>query len=223
MNGVHDMGGMQCYGPIEPDANEPLFHEPWERKVLALTLAMGATGQWNLDQSRFARESLPPSVYLTTGYYRIWLAALEHLMLVRGLVTTTELNEGKVRVPAKPVKRVLLAGDVKIVLAAGAPVNRDAPAKAVFSVGEAVTVVNRHNRTHTRLPGYIRHRTGLIHAVHGCHVYPDSNAQGQGEDPQWLYNVRFTATELWGQPRPQAAHVHVDCWEPYLRPAELVK
>ena len=73
MNGVHDMGGLQSFGPVQPEADEPPFHAPWEKRALALTLAMGATGSWNIDQSRAARESLPPGKYLTSSYYQIWI------------------------------------------------------------------------------------------------------------------------------------------------------
>jgi hypothetical protein len=59
MNGVHDMGGMQGFGPIAAEANEPVFHERWEARALALTLAVGAWGRWTLDASRFARERIP--------------------------------------------------------------------------------------------------------------------------------------------------------------------
>ena len=76
MNGVHDMGGMQGFGPVRPEAKEPLFHAPWERQALAMTVAMGACGQWNIDISRSARESLPPAQYLGSSYYAIWLAGL---------------------------------------------------------------------------------------------------------------------------------------------------
>ncbi|MDH5338185.1 MAG: nitrile hydratase subunit beta, partial [Rubrivivax sp.] len=81
MNGVHDMGGLQGFGPVQPEADEPLFHAAWERRALGLTLAIGASGQWNIDQARHARESLPPAQYLSSSYYQIWLAALERLML----------------------------------------------------------------------------------------------------------------------------------------------
>ena len=68
MNAAHDMGGMQAFGPVEIDAVDAPgvspFHADWERRVLAVTLAMGATGQWNIDTSRAARESLPPAHYL---------------------------------------------------------------------------------------------------------------------------------------------------------------
>ena len=92
MNGVHDMGGMHGFGPVVREQPEVPFHAPWERQALGLTLAAGALGQWNIDQSRAARENLPPAVYLGSGYYRIWVLALERLLRQRGLVTDAELQ-----------------------------------------------------------------------------------------------------------------------------------
>lgn len=216
MNGVHDMGGLECYGPVITGPDE-LFHEPWEKDVLAMALAMGATGTWNLDQSRSARESLPPDSYLSVGYYRIWLLALEKLLLTHELLSEDELNQNKAIDPPRKVARVLAAEDVATVLAKGAPVSRHVDSVASFSIGDKVVIHNRHLTSHTRLPAYIRNRTGVIHKVHGAHIFPDSHAIGNGEDPRWLYNVRFDAAELWGESRTQASAVHVDCWEPYLR------
>lgn len=216
MNNVHDMGGQQNFGPVDTDPEAPLFHSEWERQVLVLTLAMGATGTWNLDESRFARESLSPSYYLSAGYYRIWLSALENLLKTHGLVTEKEIREGVVSSPPADVKRVLSAEQVPAVLSAGAPVNRPATTAALFNVGDKVIVKNRHTPTHTRLPAYIRGRTGKVARVHGCHIYPDSHAIGEGENPQWLYNIEFDSQVLWGNTDARFSHVHVDCWEPYL-------
>jgi len=216
MNGVHDMGGLECFGPINPDPDEPMFHAEWERRVLAMTVCMGATGEWNLDQGRFARESLPPIDYLSIGYYRIWLTALEHLLVQRNLVSRQEMRDGNSLRDSVELKRVLKASDIDKVLRAGAPVDRPATQSAQFCVGDSVRVENQHKTGHTRLPGYIKGHIGIVHKVHGCHVFPDANAQGTGENPQWLYNVQFKAQELWGESRKQAAHIHVDCWESYL-------
>jgi len=76
---------------------------------------------------------------------------------------------------------------------------------------------NLHPPTHTRLPRYVRGHTGTVESVHGCHVFPDTNAHGRGEDPQWLYTVRFSAHELWG--RDDDDSVSIDAFEPYLFPA----
>ena len=215
MNGVHDMGGLECFGPIENEPDE-LFHADWEKHVLALSLAMGATGTWNLDQSRFARESLEPSEYLSIGYYRIWLNALESLLLKYELITSDELARGESLEPAKPLKRVLVASDVSQVLKRGGPTNRTLNTKPVYKIGDKVRVRNIHSSTHTRLPAYVRNHIGVVHCLHGTHVYPDSNALGQGENPQWLYNIKFSARELWGERRDERDVIHVDCWESYL-------
>lgn len=223
MNGVHDMGGLECFGPVNPDPNEPLFHADWEKQVLALTLAMGATGEWNLDQGRFERESLPPSDYLSIGYYRIWLTALENLLVKNGLVTREELQLGRKQQPAKVVKAVLQAENVSTVLRKGSPVDRTVTTPSKFNVGDAVQVENQHKLTHTRLPAYIRGVTGVVHKCHGAHIFPDSHAHGMGEEPHWLYNIKFNSDDLWGTARKQSRWVHVDCWEPYLKTAEPSK
>src|SRR5881628_2186211 len=124
MNGVHDMGGMQNFGPVLPEPNEPRFHHDWERRVFGLTLAMGATGQWNLDQSRAARESLPAARYLASSYYQIWLEGLIKLMLERGFVTPAELADGQMREPSATVPGVLRAERVAAALSRGKSTER---------------------------------------------------------------------------------------------------
>jgi nitrile hydratase subunit beta len=214
VNTVHDMGGGQNFGPVAAEPDEPWFHHEWERRVFGLTLAMGATGQWNLDQTRFARESLPPAKYLASSYYEIWLEGLTRLMLERGLVTAGELQSGSSATPPKPVN-VLSAERVPAVLANRRATGREPTNAARFRVGDAVRTANLHPRSHTRLPRYCRDKPGTIVRVHGVHVFPDANARGVGEQPQWLYGVRFEARDLWGADTTAAAVV-VDCFEPYL-------
>lgn len=217
MNGVHDMGGMQDFGPVVPEADEPTFHHPWERRAFALTVAMGATGAWNLDQSRTARESLPPAQYLGSSYYRIWLEGLRALLLERGLVTADELADGHLREPARALPRKLTIDRLASALARGSSTQRTLAGEAQFHVGDRVRTRNVNPPTHTRLPRYCRDKPGTIVAVHGAHVFPDTHARGAGEQPQWLYTVRFAAADLWGE-ATTASCVHVDCWEPHLAP-----
>jgi nitrile hydratase subunit beta len=219
VNGAHDMGGMHGFGPVEPEPNEPPFHAEWERRAFALTVAMGATGEWNLDQSRFARESLPPREYLAKTYYEIWFAGLERLLQARGLVAADEMAAAQALHPPKPVRRRLAAADVVTTLGRGGPTVRQPTTPARFEVGDRVRARQINPPTHTRLPRYVRGHVGTIARVHGCHVFPDSHAQGLGENPQWLYAVRFEARELWGPDADASAKVSVDAFEPYLDPA----
>lgn len=219
MNGAQDLGGQQGFGPIAPEADEPIFHALWEKRVLALTLAMGATGSWTIDTSRHARERMPPAEYLSSSYYEIWLAGLERLLVEQGLATADEIAAGHALVPPAPVKRVLAAADVPATLARGGPTERPATAPARFAVGEAVRTRLINPAGHTRLPRYLRGRLGEIVRVQGCHVFPDTNAHGAGEAPTWLYAVRFAAEDLWGADAEPATEIVADLFEPYLDPA----
>ena len=112
---------------------------------------------------------------------------------------------------------MLAAGDVEAALRTGGPASRPSERTARFAVGDRVLTRNTHPHTHTRLPRYARDKLGTVERVHGTHVFPDSNAHFAGEDPQWLYTVRFTAHELWGTDTPDS--VSIDAFEPYLEPA----
>jgi nitrile hydratase subunit beta len=219
MNGAQDLGGMTSFGPVRPERDEPIFHQAWERRAFGLVMAMGATGEWTLDARRFSRESLPPAEYYAASYYEIWIKGLIRDLLADGLVSVHELFGDQPPEPGKPVKRVVAAGDVDAILAAGTPYDRPATAPARFGEGDALRVRNDHPATHTRAPRYVRGRVGRVVAVRGVFVYPDSSAHGGGEDPHWLYTLRFSATELWGSAADAASSVMVDLFEPYLEPA----
>jgi nitrile hydratase subunit beta len=224
MNGVHDMGGLQGFGPVQLEADEPLFHAAWERRALGLTLAMGASGQWNIDLSRAARESLPPATYLSSSYYEIWIRGIEKLMLQRGLVSETELLRGEPNDPPRPLARVMKATEVDAALTRGSPTTRVGSAPARFAVGDRVRALNLHPQGHTRLPRYVRGHVGTVTIVHGCHVYADrhaATAPGQPFDdrPEWLYTVVFDGADLWGPQAEPGTQVSVDAWEPYLEQA----
>jgi nitrile hydratase len=216
MNGAQDMGGMHGFGRVEPEPDEPVFHADWEKRAFALTLAMATPGGWNIDMSRFARENRPPAQYLSMSYYQIWFAALETMLKVRDFVTDGEIAAGHALHQPKPVKRILSPGDVAQVLYRGGPTERATATKAAFKPGDKVRAKNINPLTHTRLPRYVRGHAGIIERVIGCHVFPDSNALGAGENPQWLYTVRFGGRELWGEAADPTVKVSVDAWEPYL-------
>lgn len=213
-----DLGGQDGYGAVHPQAEDELFHAPWEPRVLALTLAMGATGLWNIDSSRAARETL--ANYRELSYYQIWLAGLEKLLLQSGALQAGELEQGRSLQPAMAVARVLRADGVAAALARGTPTARPPSGPARYAVGQWVRTTAAAPPHHTRLPGYARGKRGVIERVHGAHVFADTHAQNLGERPQWLYTVMFDERELWGaSTAPQQACVSVDAWEPYLEPA----
>jgi nitrile hydratase len=216
MNGVHDMGGMHGHGPIAPEANEPTFHAPWERRALALTLAAGAWRRWNLDMSRFGREQIPAADYLRMSYYERWIAGLEAQLVEHGLVTAEELATGAPAAGAAKAEPPLTGDHVPAMLARQGSYERKVDALPRFAVGDAVLARNLNPVGHTRLPRYARGKRGVVTRWHGAHVFPDANAMGEGEQPRHLYQVRFEAPELWGEAARRREAVYLDLWEPYL-------
>jgi len=194
MNGVHDMGGQQGFGPVLLEEAEPLFHAKWESRAMAMTVAMGASGQWNIDLSRSARESLPPATYLSSTYYEIWIRGLEKLLLERGMVTQAELEAGQLITPPAKVNKVLTRDTVDAALKAGSPTERPIAQPALFKVGQKV--------------------------LHGGHVMPDQHTLRAlppfNVTVEWLYTVVFDGPTLWGVGSDPGVEVTVDAWESYL-------
>jgi len=157
MDGVHDMGGMDGFGKVEPEPNEPAFHAPWEGRVLAMQRALGYAGAWPIDASRFAQERLPPKVYLTVSYYQRWALAMETNVIERGYADADEISGGHALRRGKPLARKLTPDAVQQAMTRGS-FYRQAQAPARFKPGDRVRTKNIHPPTHTRLPRYARDR-----------------------------------------------------------------
>jgi nitrile hydratase beta subunit len=218
MDGVHDMGGMDGFGKVEAETSEPPFHAPWEGRVLAMQRAMGYAGAWHIDHSRFAQEKLPPLSYLGSSYYQRWMLAMESNVTERGYVTPEELKAGHALKPGPALKRKLTP-DVVAEGMTRSSFYRQQQGPQKFQPGDKVRTKNIHPATHTRLPRYARGKTGVVEMCHGCHMYPDSVATDQGDNPQWLYTVVFDSCELWGPDADPTLKISIDAFEPYLEKA----
>lgn len=219
MNGPQDLGGQMGFGPVAPEKDEPIFHAEWEKRALGVTLATGAFGAWNIDESRHARETLPPAEYYSSSYYQIWIKGLEKLLQRHGFVSAADLAAGKAVDGTAQPKRVLKAADVAATLVRGGPCDRPVETLARFKAGDKVRTKNFNPTGHTRLPRYARAKNGVVEAVREGYVFPDTNAHHQGEDPQWLYTVVFEGAEIWGEGADPTLTVSIDAWESYLEPA----
>ena len=223
MTRPHDMGGRFGDGPVTTEPNAPVFAKDWHARALAVTLACGSLGQWNLDMSRRAREQLSPKDYARFSYYEKWMAALADLLVETGVVTTDELAGGKTS-PSPLADRLLTAERVAQVLATGGPADRPSAVAARYTPGDLVRTrritANRHvEGGHTRLPRYAAGAEGRILRSHGAHVLPDSAAHRLGEAPEPLYSVAFPASQLWAHPEHPNDEVVLDLWQSYLEPA----
>jgi len=216
-NSIHDMGGMHGFGKVETEADEPVFHEPWESRVYAMNRAMGPLRLWTIDEGRASQETLPPAVYVSASYYQRWLLGLERRVLDLKLAGADELQAGRsLRTNDKP-NRIFTPADADQLTRGN--FERESKAPPRFKAGDRVWTRNINPVTHTRLPRYARDKVGEVEAVRGCHVYPDSVANGGGEDPQWLYTVVFSGQVLWGEDSDPAVKVSIEAFEPYLVPA----
>lgn len=215
MNGVHDMGGMHGYGKVRVESNEPVFHDDWEGRVFALTRTILYSRALNLDMFRDAQERLPPRVYLAVSYYHRWLLAITQSALEKGLLAPDELAAGHALRPGAMLQRTMTLREVEAAFLRP-PFGRASPRAARFAVGDRVTTRNTHPIGHTRLPRYARGKPGIVEAVHGCHVYPDSVVAVRGEDPQWLYTVAISGRDLWGPEADPDVVVSIEAFEPYL-------
>jgi len=220
MNGIHDLGGMHGFGPVNPEPNEPVFHHDWERSVFALTMAAGFLGRWNIDMGRYAREQMPPAEYLATTYYDHWLFGLERLLVEKGLLTGSELETMRAQGRAGALKALSPADVPKALRNRRAARMDDHLATPRFKAGDRVRTKNAHPTGHTRLPRYARGKVGVIDRDHGVFILPDEHARSGTKVPAHCYAVRFEGRELWGPDAGPRDAVFVDCFEPYLEPAD---
>jgi len=206
MNGVHDLGGMDGFGVVDVEPNEPVFHHGWERVVFGLVAAMSAQRLSNTHTFRHAIERMDPTHYLGSPYYEHWLTALATLLVEKGLVSRADLE-------ARAGGRVPLSQPLRPGTALPAAASAVAPR---FAVGSQVVVCNVHPLGHTRCPRYVRGRRGVVARLDGVFQLPDVAAHARERCEQYAYTVRFEGRELWGDAADGAVAVYVDLWESYL-------
>jgi len=223
MDGVHDVGGMDGFGPVDTAETGDTFHEEWEGVTYAAFVAGLGSGTFGIDAFRHSIERLPPADYLTASYYDRWVRAIARLFVERGVLDSTALRQrtaafaaGEATVPERDDPELL--GE----LAAGVVEAYDSDGdggEPRFAEGDRVAVRNHNPAGHTRCPGYVRRAEGVVRTCRGHHTLPDAAAHGE-ERTEPLYNVRFDPEELWGERADRATAVSVDLWESYLSPAQ---
>ncbi len=219
MDGVHDLGGKHGFGKVEREENEPAFHERWEATVFAISRATAAAGAYNnADKFRHSIERIDPVAYLSHGYYGRWLGGMETLLVEAGNVTTDEVTARALQMGAHESDLIAARPSAHPdPLAHADPGNiREIDRQPAFAIDDVVLTSTKVKAGHTRLPAYARGKIGRVHAVHGGWVYPDTNAHGEGEQPQYLYTIEFAGDELWGEGGDPSLKVFVDLFEPYL-------
>lgn len=220
MNGIHDLGGMDGLGPVVREENEPVFHDDWERRVFANTLAMLAAGYFRTDEIRRAVELIPPVEYLGQSYYEHWLEGLTMLLLEKDVLTPEELDSGKsLRSEGGNALPPLPKEAAQFAMTNPMPANVDVDIPARYAVGDSVVAKNMNPVHHTRIPRYVRGKRGTIHEIQQVFLLPDTNAYGGPDTPECVYTVGFSARELWGDEAPAKDSLYIDMFDSYLESA----
>lgn len=221
MDGIHDLGGKQGYGPVDVE-DEYGFHHDWEGREWGIAQCARTPGI-TIDWWRHCRELIMPVDYLDRPYLDSWAQTDFATYIEAGWITLEEVRTGKSLVepgekrdppPVRSLAEVLADDHAK-----GIRYDAEIDAPPVFDIGQGVKTASHGYAGHTRLPQYARARQGTIHAHHGAHVFPDRSAEGV-EIHQHLYTVMFMASELWAEAEGSKDKVYLDLWESYLETVE---
>jgi nitrile hydratase beta subunit len=206
MDGIHDLGGMSGFGPVEIERGEPVFHERWQARAYGLNvLGIAVLRAYNVHEYRHAVERMDPRHYLAASYYERWFTGVASLMIEKGVLTREELEEraGGAVPLSRPPTRVV-------------PSSTSTPDRARFAAGQSVVVRDIHPRGHTRVPRYVRGRRGVVVRVAPRFIYPDVAGHGMHAHREPTYHVEFQARDLWTDAAGSGETVVVDLWESYL-------
>ena len=206
VDGIHDLGGMEGFGPVEHEPAEDVFQEDWERRAVRVMLAVNMVVQAGGGEFRHSIERMDPGHYLRSSYYEHWLTGVSTLAVESGIVSADELvRRAGGRFPlSRPGRGTIPPGP------------HDERIDPRFGVGDPVRVRDLHPFGHTRAPRYVQGRRGVVTRVDGAANFPDFEAHGGGRVLDPTYSVRFTARELWGEGAADSSVVNVDLWERYL-------
>lgn len=228
MNSIHDVGGMDGFGPVKREENEPVFHEPWEGRMRAIhTLVSKKHKFYNIDESRHAIERMNPVYYLGSSYYQIWLLRMEHLLVERGVLTEAEIKEKMAQLsplsysahlqPYRNISSHIPSSQRNFALtAATGSGQKDESIQPKFSPGTPVRVKVMSPLGHTRAPRYVRGKQGVIEEIHGNFILPDLRVHEGINHYQPVYRVRFHAQDLWGEEASPNDKLFIEMWEDYL-------
>lgn len=215
MDGIHDLGGKEGYGPLALADEEAVFATEWEARIFGLYYAVNQPDDWNGDWFRHCRELIAPADYLTRPYYDQWLQTLAAMLIRSGAVTLDEVTSGVSSGSVAKSPRLQSPGDVQKLKCISTRFDREISDEPRYAVGDSVTTTLRATSGHTRLPQYIRGQNGVIRKHHDAHVLPDRNALGE-QLAEPLYQVEFASQHLWPETALPGDAIRLDLWESYL-------
>jgi nitrile hydratase len=201
MDGIHDLGGRQGFGPVRYTLDAKPFHDTWEVRANSLYSLAVQCGIFNMDEYRHAIERMDPRHYMTASYYERSLTGLATLLVEKGIVSREELE-------ARAGGRVPLSG-------ASTHGRTNVASRERFRPGDRVRVRADCVPGHVRMPAYIRGKTGVVVSETPRYPFPDAHAHGVAAEDEPTYDVRFDSRELWPD-SAEPAWVHAGVFQSYL-------
>lgn len=243
----HTLGGLEGLGPV--DFQKRVFVAPWEKHIFGIHVAMmGLSAHlreavppyplddvpshfhdtWTWADLRRGAEAMHPFDYFKLRYYEKWLGGISSFFVEKGYITQEELaaktafylQAGNLDDGPLP-QRACPAIDEQIIayLRSGDSPRREVQSQPKFALGETVLVANAPVAEHTRLPGYLRSKQGVIeHVYAGAYAYFPGPVDGIGPAMP-VYCVRFDPRHLWGEASAEpGCGLYADLFEAYLTP-----
>lgn len=215
MDGQHDLGGREGFGPIPQEDDYKPFHAAWEGRAFGMVQGSGGDAGWSIDWFRHCRELMAPVDYLERPYFDQWAQTLTAQLIDSGYISLEEIASGASTGTPEPGYPAATVEDVNASVATPANFESMIDESPRFVVGDRVKASRFGHSGHTRLPGYARGRAGVVHAHHGAHILPDANATGERR-AEHLYTIVFEGAELWPEAAGRRDRVFIDLWESYL-------
>jgi nitrile hydratase len=215
MTRIHDMGGKPVKGRVVMDESERPFQADWEARMWGLNEAMEGHPDWTLDWWRHIRELIPAEDYLTRPYFDQWMQVYAAMMVDSDVASVAEIARGEAQGPNPSFGQPMGAADVAKISRHARDFRRPVTKAPAFAIGDRVTARTIGGIAHTRLPGYVMGKSGVVHALRGDHLLPDAGARGE-ERAEPLYTIAFSAADLWPEAKGRQDRVFVDLWESYF-------
>lgn len=221
MDGAHDLGGQQGFGPIEVDSISEPFNEEWEGREWGMAQC-ALTPNITIDWWRHCRELILPEDYLTRPYLDSWAQTDFATYIEAGWISLEEVDHRGSLIEVDEPLDLPSTASVDDILKDernhAVRYHKEVESKPLFSEGQNIVTNKEGVAGHTRLPRYVRGIKGVINAYHGAHVFPDLSAHGKTTH-QHLYSVVFACADLWPETQNSKDKVFLDLWESYLTEA----
>lgn len=202
MDGLHDLGGRQGFGPVVRQGHTEPFHNEAEIRIAAMWVRLVRHGVYNMDEYRHAIERMEPRHYMTASYYERTFTAVASLCVERGVFSAGELSAAAgFEVPLSRPSREGRIADAQL---------------PEIQVGDRVRVKDNFVPGHIRMPGYIRGKEGVVVGVSPAYPYPDAHGHGLQSAWQRSFDVRFSSRHLWPD-GAEDAEVQVGVFHSYLQ------